>query len=60
MDTEIRYRTPGSDIEDFIVTEVVVKGPTNLGQFLWAQFLKKDLKKKKKEQMTFTYTVSCF
>ena len=48
MDTEIRYRTPGSDIEDFIVTEVVVKGPTNLGQFLWAQFLKKDLKKKKK------------
>ena len=39
MDTEIRYRTPGSDIEDFIVTEVVVKGPTNLGQFLWAQFL---------------------
>ena len=50
MDTEIRYRTPGSDIEDFIVTEVVVKGPTNLGQFLWAQFLKKDLKKKKKSR----------
>lgn len=52
MDTEIRYRTPGSDIEGFIITEVVVKGPTNLGQFLWAQFLKRD--KRKKEQMTVT------